>query len=84
MVYAEERGWIRRLRKDLSGIAEVQIEGERATIVTARETRYSFRKRGNGTWGLTMFTAELLTESTRAARDYDVVRRAADDYANVK
>ncbi|NUP13850.1 MAG: hypothetical protein HOW73_48060 [Polyangiaceae bacterium] len=78
---ADERGWIGRLRKDLSGIAEVQIEGERATIVTARGTRYSFRKRGAGMWGLTMFTAELVMDANRAARDFDVVRRAAEDYA---
>jgi hypothetical protein len=84
LAYAEERGWLRKLRRDLSGVAEVQVEGERATIVTARDTRYSFRKRENGLWGLTMFTPELLTESTRAARDFDVVKRAADDYANVK
>ena len=66
---AEERGWLRRLRRDLSGVASVQIEGERATVVTARETRYSFRRRDNGVWGLTMFTAELLVDANRAARD---------------
>lgn len=83
VVMAEERGWMRRLRRDLSGVTSVQIEGERATIVTARETRYSFRKRQSGAWGLTMFTPELLSEANRAARDFDVVRRAAEDYAAV-
>jgi hypothetical protein len=49
---AEDRGWLRRLRRDLSGVATVEIVGDRATIVTARGTRYSFRKRPNGIWGL--------------------------------
>lgn len=84
LLLAEERGWLRQLRRDLSGIASVQIEGERATVVTARETRYSFRRRDNGVWGLTMFTAELLVDANRAARDHDVVERAAADYAATK
>ncbi|HKQ70121.1 MAG TPA: hypothetical protein VJT73_12320 [Polyangiaceae bacterium] len=77
---AQSRGWIARLRKDLSGIKEVAISGERATVETARGTRYTFRKRDNGIWGLTMFTAELLAEAEKAARDFEMVSRAADDY----
>ena len=56
------------------------MTGERATIETARGTRYAFRRRENGIWGLTMFTAELLAESEKAARDLEMVKRAADDY----
>jgi hypothetical protein len=77
---ARRRGWTGRLRRDLSGIASVQIEGERATVVTARGTRYALRRRENGIWGLTLFTAELMAESERAARDLSVVETAADDY----
>ncbi|NUO54105.1 MAG: hypothetical protein HOV80_35105 [Polyangiaceae bacterium] len=78
---ATRRGWIGRLRKDLSAVASVEIEGERATVVTVRGTRYPFRRRENGIWGLTLFTAELVTEAETAARDWDVVQRAAADYA---
>lgn len=81
---ANERGWITRLRRDLSGVAKVEIAGERATIETARGTRYPFRRRDNGIWGLTLFTAELLAESERAARDFEVVDRAASDYERAR
>jgi hypothetical protein len=81
---AKAKGWVTRLRKDLSGVASVEIVGERATVVTARGTRYPFRKRENGIWGLTIFTAELLTESERASRDLDAIRKAAEDYARIK
>jgi hypothetical protein len=81
---AKAKGWITRLRKDLSGVAAVEIVGERATVVTARGTRYPFRKRENGIWGLTIFTAELLTESAKASRDLDAIRKAAEDYARMK
>jgi hypothetical protein len=77
---AQSRGFIARLRKDLSGIQHIETSGERATIETARGTRYTFRRRENGIWGLTMFTAELLAESEKAARDLEMVKRAADDY----
>lgn len=77
---ANKKGFVTRLRRDLSGIAKVEINGERATIETARGTRYGFRRRPNGMWGLTLFTAELVAESERAARDWDVVERAAKDY----
>ena len=36
-----------------------------------RGTRYGFRRRENGIWGLTLFTAELAAEAERAARDAD-------------
>jgi hypothetical protein len=81
---AERRGWIKRLRRDLSGVAKVEIDGPRATVQTARGTRYPFRVRDNGIWGLTIFTADLVAESERASRDLDVVATAADDYDRVK
>lgn len=78
--FAEDSGWLRRLRRDLSGVSGVEIVGERATIITARGTRYSFRRRPNGLWGLTMFTAQLAAEARRLARDWDQVNKAASDY----
>lgn len=81
---AQRRGWITRMRRDLSGIAKVEITAERATIETARGTRYGFRRRDNGIWGLSIFTAELVAESERAARDAEVVERAATDYERGK
>ncbi len=77
---ATKKGFVTRLRRDLSGMAKVEIVGERATVETARGTRYGFRRRENGIWGLTLFTAELVAESERAARDWDIVERAAKDY----
>jgi hypothetical protein len=81
---AARRGWVRRLERDLSGVAHVEIEGERASVITARGTRYPFRRRENGLWGLTIFTAELTAEAERASRDLDVVTRAAADYERAK
>ena len=81
---AQHRGWVGRLRRDLSGVAKVETSGERATIETARGTRYGFRRRENGIWGLTIFTADLLAEAERAARDADVVEKAASDYERGK
>lgn len=75
-----ERGWARRLRKDLSGVAKVEVEGDRASVVTAQGTRWPFRRRDNGIWGLTIFTAELLADAEKATRDLSVVTAAADDY----
>ena len=77
---AEERGWLRRLRRDLSGIDQVETKGDRATITTTRGTRYPFRRRDNGIWGLTMFTAELLAEVEKLARDAELIEAAAADY----
>ena len=81
---AARRGWIARLRRDLSGVARVEVDGPRASVVTARGTRYPFRLRDNGIWGLTIFTADLTAESERASRDLDVVAAAAADYDRVK
>jgi len=81
---AARRGWIPRLERDLSGVTAVEIQGERATIVTARGTRYALRRRENGIWGLTMFTAELAAEAERASRDLEVVIAAARDYDGAK
>jgi hypothetical protein len=77
---AAARGWVARLRRDLAGIGAVEVHGERATVVTARGTRYPFRRRDNGIWGLTLFTGELQAEAQRAARDFGVVEKAAADY----
>lgn len=81
---AVRKGWIARLERDLSGAAHVDMQGERATVVTARGTRYPFRRRENGIWGLTIFTAELQAEAERASRDLQVVERAAEDYERGK
>jgi hypothetical protein len=77
---ARRHGWVARLRQDLSGVEQVQIEGERASVQTVRGTRYPFRRRDNGIWGLTLFTAVLLEEAQRAARDYELIQAAAQDY----
>jgi hypothetical protein len=81
---ASRKGWIPRLERDLSGAKNVDVQGERATVVTARGTRYPFRRRDNGIWGLTIFTAELQAEAERAARDLEVVEQAARDYERAK
>jgi hypothetical protein len=81
---AVRRGWMARLERDLSGVEHVEVEGDRATVVTARATRYPFRRRDNGIWGLTIFTAELEAEAERATRDLDMVERAAQDYERAK
>jgi hypothetical protein len=81
VILSEQKGFGARLRRDLSGIASVEIDGPRASVVTSRGTRYPFRRRDNGIWGLTSFTAELVAERERAARDLAVVRAAAADYA---
>lgn len=77
---AAERGFIARLRRDLSGVASVEQLDDRATVVTAGGTRYAFRRRPNGIWGLTLFTAELESEAERMARDWDLIQRDAEDY----
>jgi len=79
-IYAKRNGWMNRLRQDLSGIAKVEIQGERATLQTARGTRYPFRRRENGIWGLTQFTAVLEAEAEKAARDLSLIERSATDY----
>ena len=83
-IQARKRGWLTRLRRDMSGVKTVEIKGERATVETVRGTRYPFRRRENGIWGLTLFTATLVSEAEKAARDYRMVEKAADDYDRVK
>jgi len=78
--YAKQNGWMNRLRKDMSGVAQVEISGERATVLTAHGTRYPFRRRDNGIWGLTLFTATLSAQAEKAARDLDLIEKAARDY----
>ena len=70
-------GYLERLTKDLSAVKQVQINGERATVETVRGTRYSFRRRSNGIWGLTMFSAEIQTEALRSAREFDQLKNIA-------
>lgn len=77
---ARRRGWDARLRRDLSGVAHVEIDGDRASVVTTRGTRYPFRRRDNGIWGLTIFTAELSADRERASRDLAIVEQGAQDY----
>jgi hypothetical protein len=79
-LFATRKGWVARLRKDLSGAVATEISGDRASVVTARGTRYPFHLRDNQIWGLTIFTAALIAESERASRDLAVVNAAADDY----
>lgn len=84
-LYARRLGFVDRLRKDLSGVAHVEVHGERATVETARGTRYPFRRRPeNGIWGLTLFTALLEAEAERAARDFALIDRAASDYERAR
>lgn len=78
--YVEKYGWMDQLRRDLSGVANVEIAGERATVETVRGTRYAFRLRDNGMWGLTLFTARLVADAEKVARDYSVIDAAASDY----
>lgn len=77
---ASEQGWMSQLRADVSGIAKIEQEGPRATIITVKGTRYSMRRRPGGIWGLTAFTATLVDEAERAARDLEQVEKAAADF----
>ena len=77
---AKARGWIARLRRDLSGVAHVETQGDRATLVTARGSRHPMKRRSVGIWGLTAFTAELGADAERATRDHLRVEQAASDY----
>ncbi len=79
-LYATQKGWLDRLRRDLSGVDKIEIQGDRASLQTVRGTRYPFRRRENGIWGLTLFTASLTAEAERAARDAVLVEQAAKDY----
>lgn len=81
---ARRHGWLSQLRLDVSGVAKVEKNGPRATILTAKGTRYSMRVRPNGIWGLTAFTPALVEEAEKAARDFEQVEKAAADFARVK
>lgn len=83
-LFAKQRGWVVQLRRDLSAVSKVEVEGQRASVVTVRGTRYAFRLRDNGIWGLTLFTAAIMSEAERASRDLAVVTAAADDYDRVR
>ena len=83
-LYSQRFAWLERLRRDMSGIAKVEQDGPRATVVTVQGTRYPFRRRDNGIWGLTLFTGTLVAEAEKAARDYALIDKAAADYERVK
>ena len=83
-LYARRRGWLQRLRRDMSGVDQVEIRGDRASVQTVKGSRYPFRRRENGIWGLTLFTASLVAEAEKAARDAEIVERAATDYERVR
>jgi hypothetical protein len=83
-MYARERAWLDRLRRDLSHVDRVEIAGERATVQTVRGTRYPMRRRDNGIWGLTLFTAALVAEAEKVARDAAMVDKAALDYERAR
>ncbi|GAC1599806.1 MAG: hypothetical protein NVS3B20_21380 [Polyangiales bacterium] len=74
------RGWFARLHRDLSGVARTERFEGRATVVTARGTRYPMKRRIGGIWGLTAFTAELVQDAERATRDRGRIAEAARDY----
>ncbi len=82
--YARQQGWIDRLRRDLSGVASVEEQADRATVQTVRGTRYPFRRRDNGMWGLTLFTGRLVADAEKAARDFSVIDAAASDYERIR
>jgi hypothetical protein len=77
---AEERGFRKRLARDMSGITKTELSEDRATITTAQGTRYTLRRRKNGIWGLTMFTAELIQERANATRDAKIIAESSADY----
>ncbi len=78
--YAEPRGWLRRLAKDVSPIDHIEADGDRATVVTRKGTRYPFHRDRDGRYGLTSFTAELVAQANHAVRDREVIERSAVDY----
>ncbi len=79
---ARAKGWVTRLRKDLSGVDRVEQDGDRATIVTARGTRYPLKRRKVGIYGLTIFTAELADGAEKATRDRARIEAAAGDFTH--
>jgi hypothetical protein len=83
-IQARQRGWLDVLRRDMTGIRQVEIDGERASVETSRGTRYPFRRRDNGIWGLTLFTATLEAEAEKSARDAALIDQAATDYERAR
>jgi hypothetical protein len=83
-LYARTHGFMDRLRRDLSAVSKIEVDGDRASVETVRGTRYPFRRRDNGIWGLTSFTATLVAEAEKAARDHALIEQAARDYARAK
>lgn len=77
---ARTEGYLDRLRRDLSGVSAVELAEPRATLTTARGTRYSFRRRPNGIWGLTLFTAALVRRARTVTHDVRLIEEAAADY----
>jgi hypothetical protein len=80
---ALQHGWVDQLRKDMSGVERVEEVGPRATIQTVKGTRYAFRKRPGGIWGMTAFTPALVAEAEKAARDFKQLEKVAADYERV-
>lgn len=79
-LFTHKYGWLDQLRKDMSGIAKVDVSGPRATVQTVKGSRYAFRLRPGGIWGLTAFTPVLVEEAEKAARDFKQIEKAAADY----
>jgi hypothetical protein len=83
-LYAKRHGWMDRLRRDMSGIQKIEQNGDRATVETVKGTRYPLRRGENGIWGLTWFTAVLVADAEKAARDAGMIDKAAEDYERVR
>lgn len=86
LALSSARGYATNLRRDLSGVASVERDVEAdgaATIVTARGARYPFTRRSDGTWGLSLFTEEIVTDAWRAERDLEIIQASSADYARV-
>lgn len=77
VVLCHRRDWIKRLQHDLSGVQRVEFQGDSAIVLTVRGSRYPFRKRDNGMWGITLFTSELIAEREKAARDEQLIESTA-------
>ena len=67
---------------DSSGLPSNRLS--KTIVLVPVSYTHLFRRRENGIWGLTMFTAELQAEAERASRDLEVVDAAARDYAGAR
>lgn len=83
LALSSARGYATALRRDLSGVAAAEADGDAATIVTARGARYPFSRRADGTWGLALFTEDIVADAWRAERDLEIIQASAADYARV-